>query len=184
MHLLLSREPSWKSEQSPLMCARSLTDCCLHPVCVQTICLSCSEVHLGIYPRQARCGGDLCVGEGFTALALMQVCSRRAVAPKHRSIESGVKCSKEPVSRLVALSGCLCAYAEEQRREMAPASYSVPREEMPPLPYVLQEGGNVSQGTLRPHHLPGLSAHLLHRSTVVPIRFHICLAVNLQNSSF
>ena len=60
--------------------------------------------------------------EGFTMLGLMKICPRRAVTPKHRGMEFGVKSSKEPVSRLATLSRCLCTYAERHGSAMVPTN--------------------------------------------------------------
>ena len=116
------------------------------------------------------------LGEGFTVLGLMQVCLRRAVAPKCRSTGFGVMCNKEPVFRLATLSRCLCTYAEEQGMVMVTASSFVPGEAMPPCPDVLQEGGTVSlvhpKGSLDHTLCSRASALFLHRSTVMPSGLH------------
>lgn len=88
---------------------------------------------------------------------LKQVCSRRAVTPKHNGVDFGVKHGKKPVSKLTTFCRCLCTVVEEQQILMAPAGSFVPRKAMPPLPDALQEGGTVSfsvfQGILRSCHL-------------------------------
>ena len=56
--------------------------------------------------------------------------------PECRNMWFGAKQAKQPVSRLAALSRCLCTYAEWQGREMVPDRSFVPREvtlRMPPL---------------------------------------------------
>ena len=58
------------------------------------------------------------LGEDLSALGLTQICLRKAVAPKPSTVEFGVKCSKEPVCRLLTLSRGLCIYTEWQGRVM------------------------------------------------------------------
>ena len=62
-----------------------------------------------------------------------------AVMPEHRGMGFGAKQAKQPVSTLVALSRCLCAYAEGQRREVDPAISFVSRCTMTPLTDMLVE---------------------------------------------
>ena len=68
------------------------------------------------------------LGKCLTILKLMQVSPRRAVTPECRNEGFGAKHTKGPVSRLTALNGHLCVYAEGQGKEMAPDSFSVPRK--------------------------------------------------------
>lgn len=106
------------------------------------------------YPRQAEFLNSKLQGSGMpgthagslrgglTMLGVLQICPRRTVAPQHRGMEFGVKCSKKLVSRLAALSRCLCAYADGQGRVVKnPTRAFVPRDEMSPLPDVLQDWG-------------------------------------------
>lgn len=109
--------------------------------CLSPCCLSAwsSAAYFGLYPSQACCllklqpfgtwyGRDLhwSSGEGFTGLGLMQVWHRKAVVPEYRDMGHGAKQAKYPVSRLTALSSCLCAYAEGQGREMASSQFFCP----------------------------------------------------------
>ena len=115
----LSQKPSQKSKQSLLVCPRLPSDPCLHLVCVQPICPPGSAVHLCFISGTSAkfqnselqgCGMDLhwSSGGGSPHTLAMLVCARKAVAPTCRSLESRVKCSKKPESRLAALSRCLC----------------------------------------------------------------------------
>lgn len=52
---------------------------------------------------------DGALGVGLAMLGLVQVCPRRAAA--HKSLEFGIKCSKNPVFRLAAHSRCPYIYA-------------------------------------------------------------------------
>ena len=46
LHLPLFRKPSQKSEHSPLLCLRLLSEPCFHPIFVQAVCLAGSIVML------------------------------------------------------------------------------------------------------------------------------------------
>ena len=113
---------------------------------------------------------------------LMQVCSRMWVMPKYKGMEFGVKCSKELVSRVAALSRCLCTCSVGQRKEMVPTGFLVPGEAMPPLPDISEKGRPslpvclLPRGILRsaPRYLS-----FLHRSTALPTRLHVGHAVEL-----
>ena len=98
------------------------------PLCVPGVL----PLSLRLQILETWCGAELCwsSGAGSRHARTDTGLSQRAVTPKHRNTEFGVKHSKEPVSRLATYH--LCADGEGWGRVMAPAISFVPGEAMPP----------------------------------------------------
>ena len=127
------RKPSQKSEQSLFLCPSLPSDSCLQLFCVQAVCLSggtvllsfISGAQLGFKTPNFRDPVQL---EPTLILwgRVPPCCAWCWLVPENHDHSGAFSCSKKLAPSFASLSRCLCSYANEWGKMLAPTVSFVP----------------------------------------------------------